>query len=167
MSFSLRPHQLVAHWVPGFMLLLFILALRPSVYKDLEVFLPPDSARIALGVVLAFVLGQLLDAVRNVLEELWDQLDEIKWEFFLDADRGTIDKLEDFYFTYYVFSSNLALPLFGFYWYFLIHLRTGEALASIVATIVSVWDSISLRIEIARLIRAWRARQVGVGYYRD
>src|SRR5207249_3970827 len=79
MNFSLRPHQLVAHWVPGFVLLLTVQLWRPAMYCKLLGQLPSDRAALTLvWIVSAFVLGQLLDSLRDLLEHCWDHWEGVK-----------------------------------------------------------------------------------------
>jgi hypothetical protein len=67
---SLRPHQLVAHWVPGFVLLMLIPLLKPDWYSRIKTNLLTDQvSRGFIWVVLPFVAGQLIDCVRNSLFE--------------------------------------------------------------------------------------------------
>ena len=156
MSFSLSPHQLVAHWVPGFVFVILVPLLAPDTYNSaFKPVLPAgDTARGILFAVLAFVMGQFLDALRDTLECVWDLWNKVNWDFFMHADAAQIEKLDRWYFTYYVFNSNLVVPLLFF--------TVGELLADhnvvflggLTVTIVLVWDAWSLRCEIAKHTKA-------------
>jgi hypothetical protein len=152
MSFSLRPHQLVAHWVPGFMLLLAVQLWHPTTYDRALASLPSDRAALTLvWIVSAFAVGQVLDSLRDLSECCWDRWSEaMDWDFFFKAERARVDQLDDFYFTYYVFNANLVLPLLAFC---LVTAGSGHYLlgiAIVVAVGVVVCDARSLRKEIAR-----------------
>lgn len=103
---------------------------------------------------MAFVLGQLLDSIRDLLERFFDRWGEqVNWEFFFTADRAKVDRLDDFYFTYYVFNSNLVLPLLTFC---LLAAGCGHwvmAFAIAVAAAIVFLDARSLRGEIAKHTR--------------
>ncbi len=152
MNFSLRPHQLIAHWVPGFMLLLAVQLWRPAVYCTVLGRLPSDRVALSLvWVTSAFVLGQVLDSLRDLSEGVWNRLGErVDWDFFFRADRAKVDQLEDFYFTYYVFNANLVLPLIAF---FLVAIGFKEYLPAVVIVVgaaILICDARSLRQEIAK-----------------
>src|SRR2546426_248451 len=57
MNFSLKPHQLVAHWVPGFLLLMVIAVLHPSASEGVKALLPHSDA------LSGFVLAVLAFAI--------------------------------------------------------------------------------------------------------
>lgn len=152
MNFSLSPHQLVAHWVPGFVLVILLPLLAADTYNAaFKPALPAgDTARGILFAVLAFVMGQFLDAVRDILECVWDRWSKVNWDFFMHADAAQLEKLDRWYFTYYVFNSNLVVPLLFF--------TVGELMADhfvvffggLIVTVALVWDAWSLRCEIAK-----------------
>lgn len=150
MNFSLKPHQLVAHWVPGFVLLIVFPVLHPSIFDKVKPSLPSgDVLRGLVWAVLAFVLGQFLDAIRNLLENVWDHWSNVEWAFFFHGEDARVEKLRTSYFTYYVFDHNLALTLL----YFSI-VRLGsrhflDGFLVLVATCIFVADAYLLRKEIA------------------
>jgi hypothetical protein len=80
MDFSLRPHPLVAHWVPGFVVVVGTLgALFNWSYSKLVAEMAPTATTGTAGLfglaVIAFVVGQVLDALRDSFwERLWDCL---------------------------------------------------------------------------------------------
>lgn len=158
MSFSLRPHQLVAHWVPGFVLLILIPVLHPGVYDNVKC-LPPQGAALRglIYVVLAFVLGQFLDASRDLLENVWDLCSEVNWDFFFQAEDAQVEKLRTSYFTYYVFNHNLAVPLLYFSIMRLISCHILEFFLSLVVAVVFITNAVRLRKEIARHTKSVQA----------
>jgi hypothetical protein len=114
MSFS--PRQLAAHWVPGFALLgILFLADKQNGHPCLNQFGEDWQAAIALVVIAAagFIGGNLLDAIRDLLDEVLDHLPgcEIKWEFILEAPADRVQRMDDFYFVPYVLSANMVLGL--------------------------------------------------------
>jgi hypothetical protein len=171
MNLSLEPHQLVAHWVPGFVLLLLTPFIYPDWYVQIRHWLPEDPiSRAFIWVVLPFVAGQLIDAFRNSLIE--DALDErwpkrkVNWAFFFSGDKENLDRLRRFFFDYYVIDVNLAFAALCFtlwrllewmwewpyaqwhhwhwgQWHF------GQAIAGIVVISLLLRDARSLRMEIA------------------
>lgn len=73
MFFSLKPHPLISHWVPGFVVVLII---SLSFYKwgpmdQVEAFKQLIGLSVFLSslafVVIPFVVGQFLDAIRDLL----------------------------------------------------------------------------------------------------
>lgn len=123
MNLSLKPHPLIAHWVPGFVLLLMILlSAFDWRYESLIARIPSELHSASLIIfalaVLAFVSGQFLDAVRNgLIEECWDyceekrQIQQLNWGFFFDGDEAQLKHLHEHYFTWYVANLNLSLAI--------------------------------------------------------
>jgi hypothetical protein len=159
MNLSLEPHQLVAHWIPGFILLLLTTFLYPDWYAQVEQLLPKDGlSRGFIWLVLPFVSGQLIDCFRNsLIEEAVDKRwhkKEVNWEFFFSGDKEKLEKLRRSFFDYYVFDANLAFPSLCFslwrlldWWWGKWH--WGQCIAGMVMTFLLVWDARSLRMEIA------------------
>ena len=157
MNFSLKPHQLVAHWVPGFLLLMVIAVLHPSASEGVKALLPHSDALSGFVLaVLAFAIGQLLDAVRDLCENIWDRWDKVDWDFFFEAKPEQIEKLDGSYFTYYVFNSNLVLPLLYFSLGRLISGHYAQFALALAADAFFIVDARCLRKEIARHTRARR-----------
>jgi hypothetical protein len=103
MNFFLKPYPLISHWVPGFVVVLIISLL---VYK----WGPENQAAVKkladLGqffsalafVVIPFVVGQFLDAVRDLLENRWDRKSKINWDFFIEGDKDELQSFQEYYF---------------------------------------------------------------------
>jgi len=131
MNFSLKPHQLVAHWVPGFVVLTMWL-LADLHYANLHssgshpyiafwtksnMFFGHGSA-VVLSAIVSFVVGQFLDSLRNWAEDFLDRKPEskIKWKMLKMLTKDELAIFEDYYFVYYVFSANLLIGLLiGFF----------------------------------------------------
>ncbi len=109
MNFSLKPHPLIAHWVPGVVVVVSALLAWNDwhVSKVLSAF-AGDAPKAAVSVlvlsVLAFVIGEILDSCRDCREEK----DKLNWDFFFDGDKEKVDQLDEYYFTYYVLNKNLS-----------------------------------------------------------
>lgn len=159
MNISLEPHQWVAHWVPGFILLSLYPVLMPDFYAQASAHLLPTDAlfRGFIWVVLPFASGQLIDCFRNsVLEDCMDKRwQEVNWDFFFKADKEKLEKLRRSFFDYYVFDINLAIPSFFFSLWRLVEWIWGpwhwvQCICGLGITFLLVWDARSLRIEIAK-----------------
>jgi hypothetical protein len=122
MSFSLRPHQLIAHWVPGFVVLATIAAvISLGVYgmPMQEAWKLLDATAILAMAVGAFIVGQVIDAFRNVcLETRWDKRRDgngkeqaINWDFFFSCTDQRLANLGTYYFDYYVFDVNIVIGI--------------------------------------------------------
>jgi len=117
MPFSLKPHQLVAHWVPGFVALAFVLLVElksgHSHLQQVVEAIGKPSAGLAFAVT-AFAIGQFLDAIRNLVEEFIEFIAPtcaINWDFIWQFDKEDLERMDDYYYTYYVFDFNLAFAL--------------------------------------------------------
>ena len=115
MNFALDSHVLISQWIPGFV---FVMAVRPLLGNSspvLKGLIGLDSAGQAIStlaiVVTAFVVGQVLDALRDLLEHLWDRRHPINWDFFLNAVKDKVDQLKASHFNYYVFDCNMSIGL--------------------------------------------------------
>jgi len=125
MNFSLKPHQLVAHWVPGFVVLtMWLLAdiHYANTHSNYIAYwskitkittLVGSGFSVLLAAIVPFVLGQVLDALRNWNEDRLDRRpeSEIKWTAQFKLAEPQLNLFEDSYFTYYVFSANLCIGL--------------------------------------------------------
>src|SRR6266705_2709888 len=98
MNFALSSHVLMAHWVPGFLL---VMAVRPMLLdgsspplKSLMGSGTPGEAITTLAVAVAeFFVGEVLDASRDLLENVWDRFQPVSWNFFAEAGKDDVDKL--------------------------------------------------------------------------
>ena len=150
MNFSLKPHQLVAHWVPGFMFLIFLAPSHPIARSAVESLLPRgDALRGFVLAVVASPLGEFLDCMRDLCENIWDRWSEIRWDFFFDADQDRFDRFYGSYFTYYVFNCNLALSLLYFSLTRLISHKYDQVAVGLIVACVFIADAYFLRKNIA------------------
>lgn len=61
--------------------------------------------------VAAFAAGEILDAFRDLIEDLWDHFQRVEWDFFFEGQKDEVEKLMGSYFTYYVFDCNMSLAI--------------------------------------------------------
>jgi hypothetical protein len=174
MKFSLKPHQLLAEWLPGFAVLaiLFLdhLYNAPGFSQPVLDALPKSEALGALVAVLClgavpFALGQILDAARNVLEwlpglfkkplpdlaEKW----EIKWEKIMELDAEALHTWDDYWFSYYRFDANMAVGLTVILilnCFSVVHFARGWWIGFAVTTLVLAVDAFGLRCEIKGIL---------------
>jgi hypothetical protein len=177
MRFSLKPHQLLAHWMPGFVVLaVFFL---DDLYNGSGRFdrlikavthtpsgagpAQPDTLDKAIVMVafiaVAFALGQFLDAARNLMEWGVDRLrkHKIQWDQIMEMERDRLEVWDDYYFSYYVFDANLALGLavlLIFQWCSLLHVARFCSIGFAVMMIVLAFDAVGLRCEIKGILDA-------------
>lgn len=172
MKLELSFHVLLAHWVPGFLL---VMAIRPALLAGSS---PPLKSLMGLGApgeatatlvvaVVAFFLGEVLDAPRDLLEGAWDQRQPVAWDFFSRAAKEEVDKLKASYFTYYAFDCNVSLALVVLVLSLLVAalfrawIGLGGPLIVVPLVIflaIFVWNARQLRGEIASLTQDWARR---------
>ncbi len=115
MKFSLNSHVLIAHWVPGFLVVMTVRSMLSSTSplgESLRGKAHTGEAIALLSIgVAAFLVGELLDAIRNVFEHLWDKFQPLRWDFFSTGTRDEVENFKELYFTHYVFDCNLSLAL--------------------------------------------------------
>jgi len=115
MNLNLKPHPLVAHWIPGFVACSIILF---SVFIwDYEWLINLITHTTTQGLALiifllsivSFVIGEALDAIRNsFIEDCLDKKSKINWDFFSMGEREKITNIDEWYFTWYAFSVNMC-----------------------------------------------------------
>jgi hypothetical protein len=166
MNFSLKPHQLLARWVPGFIVALA--AALPLGGWDARVL--TNGGWLFLMAVAAFVIGQLIDSFRDcVVEKLLDKVpgEKINWDFFLHCMDHRASNLEN-YCVYYVFNANTVLAaafglvVMGVFWLLGGARRDFPSIAPCVLALVGLagmglllWKAIKLRGQIAALTRGF------------
>lgn len=166
MNFSLKPHHLLARWVPG-----FIVALAAAVsFNRWDAGVLTNGTWLFLVAIAAFVIGQLIDSFRDcVAEKLLDKVpgEKINWDFFLHCADHRFSNLEN-YCAYYVFNANTVLAAaFGFVivgvsWA-LAGARRGSltvapwivALLVLTGIVILLWKAVRLRGQIAALTRGF------------
>lgn len=167
MKFELNSHVLIAHWVPGFLLVMVVYPVLLAGSSPLRSMACPGAqggeaiATLAVAVA-AFFAGEVLDASRDLLEHLWDLLGKpIEWDFLADACQSQRENLEAYWITYYFFDCNASLAILVL---LLTRIFTGVSLlgGSLVAALVSIFvlvvlvlNAWFLRKEIAKLTGRW------------
>jgi hypothetical protein len=159
MPFSLKPFQLVAHWVPGWTLLVIIFLAAKQNHLGLIGRIEQDwgTSLVLLAIVTAaFVAGELLDALRDIGEWLLDCLPKWKigWDFIMEMPEEKLRRVEDYFYTYYIFSSNLTLALVvGIIVELFLPLRfpCWAQWGLVIAMLVTLANAITLRLEIVRI----------------
>lgn len=135
-DFSIRPQPLLGHFVPGLIVIVAALFwVRDANHRLLiEVVLSFQNTAFITSVliVVSYGVGELLDSVRDLLEELvdwdaekylrpkwlgilfaWFGVKEVDWSFFQITEDPLITNHEVWYFTYYMLDVNLSLGLFA------------------------------------------------------
>jgi hypothetical protein len=111
MNISFKPGLIVSIWLPGFALTAFLLIYIPN-WNISELAL---NTWIALGIfAVSFVVGQFLDSARDALLEnfLFERIcGQVRWEFFFEADKELIAKLEEWYYMWYVLDANILIAI--------------------------------------------------------
>jgi predicted PurR-regulated permease PerM len=130
---------------------------------------PATAVLGVLALLLALIIGLIIDAVRNLLEPIWDKLDQTDrggewWDYFFEGDEKFLQKLTDRYYTYYVFDVNscitfmVSLPISVVIW----HRECAWGFVGIVlfiSTFILFCDAKSLRKEIKRLVIKERSKK--------
>jgi len=131
MNFAFRGHQLIAHWIPGFVLvcLLYVcdrhygfgyyttivasLTTQSPKTEDMAGFLA-KSFMVLVFVAVVFVIGQFIDALRDIFETVIERRfkAEIKWKNIAKMNPDERQAWDDYFFSYYVFSVNMVIGAF-------------------------------------------------------
>jgi hypothetical protein len=111
---------------------------------------PAGPLAILTIVVVSFVAGGLLDAVRDSLEDLWDKFQPIDWKTLFTQDKDKIESFRNSYFTYYVFDCNVSAALIVVLGlsFRVSHPWWGQLLLG-VFVIIFLWNAYRLRAQIA------------------
>jgi hypothetical protein len=110
MNFSLKPNPLMAVWLPGFVTLLAVLYFKKAESPLTSIIPNMDSTLGTLGLIaFGFVIGNLLDAIRDILEWPVDKFSEINWDFFISGSKDHLQNLEEWFYTWYELDCNLWL----------------------------------------------------------
>jgi hypothetical protein len=160
MNVPLPSHRLIGHWVPG-MLVLMVAALSRSDWKY-TAFLstyakdaPSVTLTTILFFILAFVIGEFLDSLRDLLEHVWDRISPVNWDYLATSPSDQAEQFRNYYWTYYVLAANLV------YAFVLSLLMTPFRFVSwppwplpvfaVLGVCVFLWNAITLRREIAHI----------------
>lgn len=119
MNISLKPGPIISIWLPGFALTIFVsLSLRGwdligsvgNAQPQIEV----SFWNVVALMAISFVVGQFLDAVRDVVLEnyVFDKLcGTVKWQFFFEAEKQLLDNLEEWFYTWYEMDANIVVAI--------------------------------------------------------
>lgn len=118
---------------------------------------PGEASATLVVAVAAFFVGEVLDASRDLLENVWDRFQAVSWDFFAEAGKDEVDKLRASHFTFYAFDCNVALALaILLASQFFISIGNGFVVACFaIFLIIFVWNAWQLRREIASVTRRW------------
>ena len=176
MNFSLKPHPLIAQWVPGFT---FLTLLWGSLHGwNFSALVPTGAQAVLYTLILSvapFVIGQVFDTIRNTyIESAFDKCPKRKiwWEEFITAKEDELTRVEENYFTYYVLDWNLAFSLIAFRLLsFLLFWLNGAptnmwdgiglTLAIVFVSRLFIKDAISLRVELKVIVDRWKIEREG------
>jgi len=111
MNFSMKPHHLVAHWVPG-SVVVFSMAAVICLLFDYSLAHLLETGPILLLTLATFMVGQLIDTIRVTwVEELkfLNNRGRINWDFFFECKDQRLENLENYFYVYYVFDLNILI----------------------------------------------------------
>ncbi|MGD1046740.1 MAG: hypothetical protein ABR936_15635 [Bacteroidota bacterium] len=119
MNISLKPGPIISIWLPGFALTMFVLLSLQ--HWDLLGLVGSSQSQssinfwvVILVVSIAFVVGQFLDAARDIVLEnfIFERFcGEVKWEFFFEANKESLENLEEWFYTWYEMDANLVVAI--------------------------------------------------------
>ncbi len=133
-DFVLRPQPLLGHWVPGLIVTTLSLFWVRDAHGELLLkkvaSFPSTTVMVLALAILSYAIGELLDSLRDLAEDLvdWEPRDHIRWrwlastlswlgvaplhwEFLVTANERHRLNFEEWYFTYYLLDGNLAIGL--------------------------------------------------------
>lgn len=140
MNFSLKPHQLVAHWVPGFVVVFFS-AYIIGLTCNLSISLLLQTGPLFLLAVAAFIVGQIIDAIRSHwLEGYWDKKCKVNWDFFFLCQDTQLENLDNFFYVYYVFDVNILIAFVLSGIIFIIGMLANNTMVVSVICQASLWE---------------------------
>lgn len=165
MNFSLKPQPIIALWIPGFAFcsILYMSSVGWEVSEVAKQFSSPSGYILALAfAVIAFIAGALLDAMRNVMENVWDKKKTwtVTWDFFYYCkDTQLLTNMDDNYFTYYILDANLSLTILVscLLTLFVAPLKSSSyfLVPAVALLLVLIWDACILRGDIRDFTRQW------------
>lgn len=125
---------------------LFLRGLITNTYANAG--LPEQTLTTVALIVTAFIVGECMDAIRNISEHLWDRFQTVNWSVFTTADKEKVEQFKGSHFTYYVFDCNICMALLVLT--FLAY-PTRWMLLTLALALIFTLDGIGLRKEIAVL----------------
>ena len=153
----LDPMYLIDHYQLILLLMIFCAHYQWNIHSIIAGLSALTSINtLAIGfvcIIVAFCTGEVIDSFRGGILEDWifDKYRKINWDFFFQADKGLIKKLEDGYFTWYVFNVNTSISL-GAGWLIgsFIYFSYLETLILILPLFFLIKDAYGLRGEIVK-----------------
>ena len=167
MEYPIHPKPLMAHLLPGVYVEGVIAFCQINFSFDLEqVKEALKSISIEPLLILtvglffaALIIGHFLDAIRNLLEGVWDKCgageeqDHNWWDFFVILDAEKVAKLTDHYFRYYELDANMVIGTALLLPYLLWSHHLWQLVVVLGGACVFFFDARSLRAEIKRVAR--------------
>lgn len=118
---KVKPYLIISHLLPGcFFLLISLLAYEKWDFEKIKTAIKglESTSLIGFGIILliaAFLFGEIFDSARDgALEWIFEKASgkKVRWDFFYDQqDEVKLARLEEYYFTWYVFNLNTAMAL--------------------------------------------------------
>lgn len=119
MNLPLKQHHFISHWIPGLVVLMSIVLSRYG--WNYENFTNITAAHgsvasisILLLIVAAFLIGEIIDTIRDLLEWVWDwdkiSNHKIYWDILFSENEGMQLK-RDAYWTFYVLCHNIVISM--------------------------------------------------------
>ena len=172
MNTSFKTQPRIAEILPGALVTILLAVHYVKIHPYVLIYLSNQGSLVllitaGLAFLVFWIIGTLFDALRNVLEGIWDRRSRIKWEFFFKEELTKVRQLEEYYFAYYSMDVNFLIGIIffisaeAFNWVFslcvfhlqVFHLRVLWVLVPIgIAFGVFLLDAISFRKEIKTLI---------------
>ncbi|MGO9480258.1 MAG: hypothetical protein ACLP05_00560 [Candidatus Kryptoniota bacterium] len=163
MNISLKPSPIIAIWLPGFAFTLFVLFSLNS--WDFQKIISGQFVQggisfwsVVVVIVISFIVGQFLDAVRDILLEnlVFKHIcGEVKWKFFFEAEEKYLEKLDEWFYTWYEMDANMVVAIVvAAVLDFLrqIHVNFLAWIIMVVATVFFFLDAKELRRDIKQMI---------------
>ena len=118
MKLLIRQDSFLSHFVPGFSVLIYFISLiyNWDFFEIIMALKQKSEMLIFIGfglLVISYAFGLILDAIRDILENLFDLIPNFKvnWDFFFNETKAKQDKLTKWYFPWYVFNVNTLIGL--------------------------------------------------------
>jgi SET domain len=182
MNQALRPQPQLGEVLPGALTLgLFLLWVYDCYPDKLSYLWAPNTSSALLLIASAsylfasWVIGTLIDAIRNAIAEhvadRWSK-EPLNWDFFVTGDREKVAQLDEYYFAYYQAKANYAIGLSIFFIYVIVcsvfypmtRLVWIPSTGAAFLLVVCIFDAVSLRGEIKKLVRKTGATVIADGW---
>jgi hypothetical protein len=113
MNFAPKAGPLVAELLSGVTALLIIyFDFHGLSFKEFDEL---TAGAIAVLVVIAWIIGTFFDALRNLLEWVWDcsrfTERELNWDFFFRGDERRLANLDQYYWSFYLLDMDMAIAI--------------------------------------------------------